>query len=144
LVDTSVNPPALAQVSVAEGDKKALTSPPANSFGDYLPVISPDGQWLAFSRFPGISLAGWTVVSFPVAADSQQQQLPPQPRQIIPFSRCAWTADSAQVVCVEASSGGPRLVRVPVHGPGKPEPIMAAGNNANSPSIARQAGKLAY
>ena len=48
------------------------------------------------------------------------------------------------MVCGEADSASPRLIRLPVPGPGKPEPIVAAGNNAGLPSAARHGGRLAY
>jgi hypothetical protein len=143
IVDTSVDPPALAQVSVADGDKKRLTFPPGSSLGDYSPAVSPDGRWLTFDRMPGVNLQNWKVVSFTQAATGQLTPLAINGSGFF-RARCAWTADSAQLVCVEEGSGGSRLVRVPVPGPGKPEPILAAGTNASQPVIARQAGRLAY
>jgi Tol biopolymer transport system component/tRNA A-37 threonylcarbamoyl transferase component Bud32 len=145
IVDTSVDPPALAQVTVADGDKKRLTSPPENSFGDYLPAISPDGRWLAFNRVTGAGLLNnWRVASFTQPVPGEPIPLTMSGAAQVFAPRCAWTADSAQLVCVEGASGGPRLVRVPVPGPGKTEPILAAGTNVTSPAIARQAGRLAY
>jgi len=147
LVDTSADPPALAQVSVADGEKKGLTSPPANSLGDYVPAVSPDGRWLAFDRVPGVALQDWRVVPFtPAASQVPIPLLAGQRAQEADLSgfRCAWTADSRQLACVEAGSGSSRLVRLPVPGPGNPGPILAAGTDAFIPSIARQAGRLAY
>ncbi len=146
IVDASADPPALVQVSVADGDKKRLTSPPGSSMGDYSPAMSPDGRWLAFNRVPGANLQSWRVVSFTQAATGQPIPIPlPISETGFPIhARCAWTADSAQLVCVEEGTGGSRLVRVPVPGPGKPEPILAAGTNVSEPTIARQAGRLAY
>jgi Tol biopolymer transport system component/tRNA A-37 threonylcarbamoyl transferase component Bud32 len=146
LVDTSADPPALAQVSVADGEKKRLTSPPANCLGDYVPAISPDGRWLAFDRVSGVGLQDWKVVLFTAAVNQVPISLPVG--QSISggydYSRCAWTADSKQLACVEPGSGGSRLVRLPVPGPGRPDPILAAGTDAFMPSIARQAGRLSY
>ena len=144
IVDTSVDPPALAQVSVADGDKKRLTSPQEHSLGDYSPAVSPDGRWLAFNRVAGVSLRNWSVVSFTQASAGQPIPLPIGAGGGSLRGRCAWTSDSAQFVCFEGGIGGSRLVRVPVPGPGKPEPILAAGTNAFTPAIARQAGRLAY
>jgi dipeptidyl aminopeptidase/acylaminoacyl peptidase len=104
IVDTSVDPPALAQVSIADGDKKRLTSPPGSSLGDYSPAISPDGRWLAFNSVPGVNLQNWTVVSFTQAATSQPIPLAINGSGFF-RARCAWTTDSAQLVCVEEGSG---------------------------------------
>jgi Tol biopolymer transport system component len=108
--------------------------------------MSPDGRWLAFNRVPGVNLQSWRVVSFTQAATGQPVPIPhPIGETGFPIrARCAWTDDSAQWVCVEEAAGGSRLVRVPVPGPGKPEPILAAGTNTSEPAIARQAGQLAY
>ena len=134
------------QVSVTDGDKKRLTSPPANSLGDYLPAVSPDGRWLAFDRLPGVNLQDWQVIPFdlPEASPKTIRLTLSQTILGIGAARCAWTADSAQLVCVEATSGGSRLVRISAAGAGKAEPITAAGTHASLPSIARQAARLSY
>jgi Tol biopolymer transport system component/predicted Ser/Thr protein kinase len=143
IVDTSADPPALAQVSVADGDKRRLTNPPVDSFGDYLPVVSPDGRWLVFDRIPNVSVQHWNVLPFARAISSQPSRIH-EAEATTTLVGCAWTADSSHLVCGEGGSGSPRLVRLPVPGPGKPEPITAAGNNAGLPSIARQGGRLTY
>jgi serine/threonine protein kinase len=143
IVDTSADPPALAQVSIADGDKKRLTSPPGDSYGDFLPVVSPDGRWLEFDRVPNVSVQHWNVLSLAGASSSQPVQI--HESEATPtFAGCAWTADSSHLVCGEGGTGSPRLVRLRVPGPGKPEPIAAPGNNVGLPSIARQGGRLAY
>jgi Tol biopolymer transport system component len=151
IVDTAVDPPALAEVSIAEGDKKRLTTPPANSLGDYLPAVSPDGKWLAFDRVPGVSLQSWQVVPFAQAISSRPSPIliaGPSPLSIWAggglFSRASWASDSAYLIAVEVASGGSRLVRVSIPGSERSEPILAAGTNASEPSIARQNGRLAY
>ena len=116
VVDTSVDPPALVHVSVEDGARKKLTSPPANSFGDFSPAVSPDGKWLAFNRPPGSALHDWKLLPYSPSAA-------PQEPVSIPFGRgatnspdfaCAWTTDSTQLVCVETSRAGTRLVRLPI------------------------------
>jgi Tol biopolymer transport system component len=144
IVDTSVDPPALAQVSVADGDKKRLTTPPANSLGDYLPAVSPDGRWLAFDRLPSISLQRWQVVPFTQSQSSPPSQVLTNEVDTSTDYRCVWTSDSTHLIGVENSSGGSRLVRVSFSGEPRLEPILAAGANVSSPSIARQGGRLAY
>jgi Tol biopolymer transport system component len=143
IVDTSLNPPALVQVSVADGDKKRLTTPPANSWGDYLPIVSPNGRWLVFNRLLGVNLQDWKLVPF--ASPNGQPVSLPLPHDALDYGRrCAWTSDSGGVVCVHAAAAGSQLVRVAVPVMGKPSPILVAGVNVTDPSIAREAGRLAY
>jgi eukaryotic-like serine/threonine-protein kinase len=150
LVDTSLDPPPLLQVSVADGGKTRLTSPPTNSFGDYLPAISPDGRWLVFARIQGGLLQDWSLVPFNTPTATRKGiHFPAGPGPMGGYSlfnapRCAWTADSKQLVCVEAIATGTRLIRVPVFGNGDAEPVLAAGTDASRPTIARQAANVAY
>jgi len=152
IVDTAVNPPALAEVLIAEGDKKDLTTPPANSLGDYMPAVSPDGKWLAFARVPATGVQNWQVVPFAHAISSRPVPLPITGAIAImagasdarSFPRVSWASDSAHVIAVETASSGSRLVRVSAPGSERPEPILSAGTAASEPSIAREKGRLAY
>jgi Tol biopolymer transport system component/predicted Ser/Thr protein kinase len=144
IVDTSVNPPSLAQVSVADGVKKPLTRAPANSLGDYLPAVSPDGHWLAFDRVAGVGVNDWNVVPLAEAPSSRPLHVAGESKGNYPGLRCSWTADSRQLVITEGGYDTGRLLRVTVPQPGKAEPILAAGTGAAMPSIARQSGRLAY
>ena len=143
IVDTSVDPPSLALVSIGDGTKKRLTVPPAQSFGDFAPSVSPDGKWLVFDRAPNVSVQGWHAVPFVEAASSQPINLFTTSSNNAGIARCPWTTDSREVVCADGSSAR-RLVRLPVPGPGKPEPILAPIMDAAAPSISRQGGRLAY
>src|SRR6266542_2547334 len=91
-----------------------------------------------------LSVQNWSVVAFSQVAASQPIPLPIGQASNAFSPHCAWTADSAQLVCVDWSTGNSRLVRAPVPGPGKPEAVLIAGSDAGSPSIARQGGRLAY
>jgi serine/threonine protein kinase len=48
--DSETEPFALSLLSVDTGEKRRLTSPPKQSYGDFDPAFSPDGRSLAFSR----------------------------------------------------------------------------------------------
>jgi serine/threonine protein kinase len=144
IVDTSVNPPSLAQVSVDDGLKKPLTQPPANSLGDYLPAVSPDGKWIAFDRVAGVGVNDWNVVPFAEAPSSRPLRVASESKGNYPGLRGSWTADSRQLVITEGGRDTVRLLRVTVSRLGKPEHILAAGTEAAMPSIARQSGRLAY
>jgi serine/threonine protein kinase/Tol biopolymer transport system component len=154
VVDTSFDPPSLAQVSVADGGKVRLTSPPANSYGDYGPAVSPDGRRLAFDR-AGAMVQDWIVVPLRPGADTGKMLHLGLGQSPFSFDaafttgsfssvRSAWTPDSAHLVFAESSSGGTRLVWVAAAEPGRTNPILAAGTDVHSPSIARQSGRLAY
>jgi Tol biopolymer transport system component len=142
IVDTSLNPPSLVQVTVADGEKKRLTTPRANSWGDYFPIVSPNARWLVFNRVPGAALQDWKLVPF--ASPNSQPVSLPIARAVDRWQRCAWSPDSTQVVCVQLAIAGAQLVRVPVPEPRNPEPVLAAGANALNPSIAREVGRLSY
>lgn len=146
LTDTSLDPPALVQLSVAEGTKKRLTTPPANSFGDYLPAVSPDGKWLAFVRVPNVSVYEWYAVALQEAGSAEPFSV--GLRQTITGTdriRCAWTSNSRQLVCADVTGGLSQLVRrtVPPSTEALP-PLAAAGTSAGLPTIARQSARLAY
>ena len=142
IVDTSVDPPALVEISIADGTRQRLTDPSAPALGDYLPAVSPDGRWLAFDRVPSVSLQSWQVV--PLGRGLSKPLTLPVKEQWSGLNRCAWTADSARLICTELASASSRLVRVAATGSERPEPVLAAGTNVAMPSVARQGGRLAY
>ena len=57
--------------SLAAGESRTLTSPVKNSGGDYSPVFSPDGEWLAFVRADRIGLKDIFII--PVAGGEPER-----------------------------------------------------------------------
>ena len=53
----------LSLLSITSGEKRRLTSPSAEWFGDFSPAFSPDGKKLAFIRAPAMSVSEVYVIS---------------------------------------------------------------------------------
>jgi Tol biopolymer transport system component len=124
------------------GEKRRVTAPPSESYGDGFPAFSPDGGTLAFTRSAGLQVR-----------DIFLQTLGPdmspsgEPRRVTFDGRLIagldWTADGRELVFSSNRAGRHSLWRVAVSG-GRPEPLGAGGEDAFAPSIARQGGRLAY
>jgi Tol biopolymer transport system component len=121
--DDDESPFHLSQISIATGEKRVLTRPPAGYRGDQAPVVSPDGNSLAFIRVETLmsrdiwflSLAG------PDNARTPQQAT---------FERCCvlnpmWTTSGRDILYRFQNS----LFRLPVAGrkAGKPAMVSALG-----------------
>ncbi len=130
------SPNGIFLLSIGGSEKRALTSPPANSLGDSFPEFSPDGKTLAFARI-GRQVSDIFVV--PVSGG--------QPRQLTfndrSFGGLAWAADGRSIVFASRRAGGSSLWRVSLSR-GEPERLAAGGENAHFPSISRQGNRLAF
>lgn len=144
LVDTSLDPPTLVQVSVSDGARTKITTPPASSLGDYRPAVSPDGKWLAFDRVPAVSVQEWKLVAFKPESDANR------PATLFPSllagveSQCVWSGTRSELFCDALDNGISKLLRVPLPAPSKPEPLLVAGSDVASPSVALQANRLVF
>jgi Tol biopolymer transport system component/DNA-binding winged helix-turn-helix (wHTH) protein len=91
------HPAALFLYSLASGESRRLTSPPANMRGDDSPAFSPDGRTLAFSR--GITYASTDLY---VLGLSEEHRPDGHPRRITGGNwevLCpAWTADGRALI----------------------------------------------
>jgi Tol biopolymer transport system component len=123
-------------LSVEDGQKQKLTSPPESSDDNY-PAFSPDGQTLAFTRSSGFSSEDLYLVSL---RGGEPQRLTADGRRILSLG---WTADGREIIFSSNRGGGFSLWRVAVSG-GTPERVDVTGQNAYSPAISRQGNRLAY
>jgi Tol biopolymer transport system component len=139
-------PFSLFVLSVATGEKRRLSTPPAKALGDGNPAVSPDGRTLAFIRI--ISFGNPQLYVLPLKEDWRpagvEQRLDlPQPWVVSP----AWTADGREIVCSAGPAwswgGVARLWRVPV-GSEQPQPIAWVGEGSEQPAISRQGNRLVY
>jgi Tol biopolymer transport system component/predicted Ser/Thr protein kinase len=137
--ESQTGPVAIYLVSVETGSKTRLTSPPASSLsGDLSPKFSPDGKAIAFERSLAAQLGEVHVV--PVAG-GESKKLSGDNRGIYGLT---WTGDGREVVY---SSGRQEMAlqlwRVSVSG-GAPQPITMAGEDTQSPTISRDARRMAF
>ncbi len=123
-------------LSVEDGEKQKLTSPPASSDDNY-PAFSPDGQTLAFIRSSRLNSEDLYFISI---QGGKLQRLTADERRI---HSLAWTADGREIVFSSNRGGGFGLWRAAVSG-GRPERLAVTGQNAYSPAISRQGNRLAY
>ena len=123
-------------LSVEDGEKRRLTSPPESS-ADIAPAFSPDGQTLAFIRNTDFSSDD---IYLTPARGGEPRRLTTDGQRI---NSLAWTADGRELVFSSNRGGGFSLWRVAVTG-GAPERVASTGQNSYSPAISRQGDRLAY
>jgi Tol biopolymer transport system component len=131
-------PDGIFLISTESGEKRRLTSLPAQSFGDRFPVFSPNGQILALARFRSLGVAD--IYLLPVAG-GETRRLTFDDRDIRGLD---WTPDGRSIVFSSSRGGGYSLWRIPISG-GTPEPLATSGATVLLfPSIARQGNRMAY
>ena len=132
--------PSIFLLSIETREKRRLTSPPAQYFGDWHPAFSPDGQTLAFTRESSVHLGAIYLV--PIQG-GEPKRLSVDNEWIYDLD---WTADGQSIVFA-SMRGGSRLWKVSAAG-GTPEPLPFGGEHpfprAMQFSISRQGHRLAY
>jgi Tol biopolymer transport system component len=122
-------PARIVRLSLKTLEKRPLTSPPASSFGDRLPALSPDGSLLAFVRS---GTRGWGHLDVwvqPVDGEEARQLTFGQ------YEWCrglAWTPDGRSIVFTVTDNGW--ILRVNLAG-GPPRPVVGTGPNAANATI---------
>jgi len=123
-------------LSFKTGERRQLTSP--HSYFDSLPVFSPDGRWVAFTRDFGFSARE----IFVIAAHGGTAKQLTFDRE--PTYGATWTADSREIVFASNRGiGGESLWRVAAKG-GAPVRLSATLQGGFYPSISRQGNRLVY
>src|SRR5262249_21326845 len=124
------------------GERRKLTSPPLESFGDGLPAFSPNGQFLAFTRGSGLQVRDIFVVALGAdgAPKEEARRLTFDDRSVLGLD---WSPDGRHIVFSSNRAGSQGLWKVLAAG-GSIEPAAATGQDAFTPSIARTGGWLAY
>jgi len=148
--DSETEPFALSLLSVDGGEKRKLTSPPKQSFGDTDPAFSPDGRSLSFSR--GINAHTSGLGELYLLAFSEGWKPAGEPRQITFGNQGAqtpaWTADGREIVYSVGSLLLRGLWRISAFAHGaeraEPQPLPSVGNDASEPAISRSAHRLSY
>jgi len=134
----------IARIALGTGERHPVTSPPAHSFGDMHPAVSPDGQTLAFAR--ALS-PGATDIYLAAMAGGEPRRLTFDDSHI---SGLTWSEDGRSIIFSSergalAGSGSLWRVRVaPSASRREPEPLAGVGHRAIVPAVARQGRLLAY
>jgi len=142
--DAPERPLALTLVAVESGEKKRLTSPPAESAGDDEPAFSPDGLSLAFTRARG-DRGIREVYLLPVSANVEPRGEARRLTQSPPGANSpVFTPDGREVVFVRSDGFfASRLWRVKVSGGSAPRPVESLASGLFHPAFSRRDGKLA-
>jgi Tol biopolymer transport system component/DNA-binding winged helix-turn-helix (wHTH) protein len=130
-------PWAIFLLSPETGEKRRLTSPPAQSLGDGHPVFSPDGETLAFVRF---STTGVHNLHLAPAAGGEPRRITHDNAYI---RSLAWTADGREIIFSSRRDGSSSLWRVSASG-GTPQRLTVTGYSYSSLAISRKGDCLAY
>jgi len=137
--DKPVELMALFLYSVETGEKRRLTSPPANVSWDSCPAFSPDGRTLAFVRW----VAYWNSNLYLLDLSPGLKPVA-QPKQLTHGSwraaSPAWTTEGRSLVF----SVWPNLWRVDASGTGKPQRLATIGADGANPAVSRRGNRLAY
>jgi Tol biopolymer transport system component len=131
------NSPALAILLLSDGKFRPLTHPPANA-ADSTPVVSPDGNSIAFVRSTGLENANIFV------SDAAGASLP----HAITFDGSgirgvAWTRDGQDLLYTGRRVGMWRMWRVPAYG-GSPRDLVIAGKDAQFVAVAPAGNRMVY
>ena len=127
---------AILLVSVETGERRQLTNPQPDF--DNLPVFSPDGKWIAFTRNFGVSSREIFVIPAEGGA-AKQLTFDHEPTYGV-----AWTADGRDLVFASNRGvGGESLWRVSAKG-GTPRRLSPTLEGGFYPSISRQGDRLMY
>ena len=141
---TQRTPSHIVLFSLETGEKKSLTSPPAQYWADSTPAFSPDGKSIAFIR-ENTPITG-DVFVVPVSGGEPQRVTHDNARHTFNegiVGGLAWTADGKEIVFSSTRGGTPSLWRVAVSG-GEPERVATGGDNTFYPSISLRGNRLAY
>jgi eukaryotic-like serine/threonine-protein kinase len=130
-------PAAIFSVSLQDGRKRRLTSPPSSAWGDGDPELSPDGRTLAFIRWEKDSVGD---IYIEPAGGGAPRRITSDGKRI---GGLAWSSDAGLIVFSSTRGALPGLWKVPVEG-GTPEPLAGVGADAWAPSISRTGNLLAY
>jgi Tol biopolymer transport system component len=141
---------ALYLISVDSGERRRLTSPPKQFFGDSDPAFSADGRSLAFRR--STDAHSPELNDLYVLAFSDGSKPAGEPAQVTFGNKGvqypAWTADGREIVFASGSIVSKGLWRVSnfAHAAARAEPqrLPSVGDDASEPAISGSKHRLVY
>ena len=149
------HPTALYLLSIATGEKRQLTSPPAGVMGDSCAAVSPDGTMLAFRR---ANAAGtWKASHYVLGLNADwhpegkptQVSLEPGPidaNSLDKWSCATWTADSRRLIFSYDLGLWTLPVSISDKNPAQEKATLAieTGSEVSGTSVSRTSTRLAY
>jgi serine/threonine protein kinase len=128
-------------IAVGSGEQHAL------SFGstrdEFYPALSPDSQFLAFSRMLGDG--DWAIFAVAVDKDLRPQGTPRRLNTPYGLNRqSAWTQDGKRIVFASGGTVTTRLWEVPALADMPAHQLTMTGEVAYQPAISRVGNRLAY
>ncbi len=129
-------------LDVESGQKRPLTTPPPDFFGDRSPAVSPDGRTLAFARVSSFAVSHLHVMNLTrdSLSGSPPRRLTQRPDNITDIM---WSGDGREIVYATDRSGVRSLWRIPVSGGRASRPITSVAPVGVQMALSRQ-GRLAY
>src|SRR5262245_59665567 len=127
---------AVTLLSIETGQRKRLTTPPANILGDARPVFSRDGQKLAFTRSDG---GAENIYVVPVSGGETRQVTFEKSR----IQSLCWTPDSRDLIYSSNRGGTFHLWKINESG-GAPEQVASAGSDPLDVTLSRDGSRLAF
>jgi len=135
--ETSQEPNSICLLTIETGDKRRLTSPPAQYLGDSRAAFSPDGQTIAFTRWIE---SGITDVHLVPTGGGEPRRLTADNQAM---NGVAWSHDGREVVFSSNRGGNFSLWKISVSG-GAPERLPIGQENNSAPAVSRLGHRLAY
>jgi Tol biopolymer transport system component/DNA-binding winged helix-turn-helix (wHTH) protein len=92
------------------GEKRQLTSPPQDAFGDHMPAFSPDGRKLAFCRLSGFTASEIFLLSLDPSQEPRSESLPLTSHKRW-STNPVWINEGREILYILAQSGNLRTRR---------------------------------
>ena len=134
-------PPGIFRLSLEDGERHRVTSPPPGTWGDTDPAFSFDGRTLAFVRWSTVSVGG---IYLQNVDGTEARRLTFGEVGTGGPTGLAWTADDRDILFPSwERSSLPSLARFPVSG-GETETLTGFGEGSYWPAVSRRGDRLAY
>jgi len=134
----------LVLLSAATGEKRPLTGPPGDYFGDCYPAFSPDGRRLAFLRITRHPHHGDLYVlslSSEFEPEGRPERLPSEDGQKWGVT---WSGDGKEIIFSAGLWENPRLYRIAPTGAREAQPLLLFARNPIDPIISPDGSRLVY
>ncbi len=132
-------PLAIYLYNLQTGEKRKLTSPSHDVWGDWNPKFSPDGKTIAFKRSVGFWVDDLYLVP---AAGGDTKQFTANRRAIWGH---AWMPDGKSLLLSCQTTGTVfGIWRFPLDAPTRPERVAQGGGDTITPATSRRSGRMAW